>query len=125
MPRISHAFFLLAAACGLVGMCWGMYMGATQDMATHPAHAHLNLVGWVSLALMGTYYALKPAPVRALAWPNFWLSAAGAIVLPLGIAKIMLGRHDGELYAIIGGTLAMLGMALFLAQVAAGALRRP
>lgn len=121
MPRVSYAFFTLAAACGLFGMFWGMYMGSTQNFATHPAHAHLNLVGWLSLAAMGTFYALDQAAASTLAWVNFGLSGAGAIVLPAGIAAIMLG-HDaqGGPLAILGGVLAFAGMATFLASVAGG-----
>jgi hypothetical protein len=124
MPRVSQAFFLLAALCGVVGMMWGMVMGATQDFATHPAHAHLNLVGWVSLAIMGTFYALNPvAAAGRVAWANFCLSALGAVILPWGIARIMLGG-DGEGLAVAGGSLAFLGMLLFLFNVAIGALGR-
>ena len=40
-------------------------MGATQaTICSDPAHAHLNLLGWVTLSLMGGFYALsgKGAP---------------------------------------------------------------
>lgn len=121
MPRLSYAFFTLAALCGLVGMLWGMWMGSTQDFATHPAHAHLNLVGWLSLAAMGTFYALDRRAAGRLGWANFVLSGAGAIVLPVGIAAIMLGKEAaGGLCAVIGGLAAMLGMLLFLLAVLGG-----
>jgi hypothetical protein len=118
MPRLSCAFFTLAALCGLGGMIWGLWMGANQDFATHPAHAHLNLVGWLSLAVMGTFYTLDRAAVSKLGWANFVLSATGAIVLPIGIASIALGHEaTGGASAMVGGLAAFLGMALFVLSV--------
>ena len=121
MPRISYAFFSLAALCGLVGMMWGIHMGATQDFTTHPAHAHLNLVGWVSLAVMGGFYALDRTAPQKLGWVNFWLSALGAIVLPLGIFLIATGHEArGAPAAILGGSAAFLGMLTFVVVVLGG-----
>ena len=33
----------------LAGMVWGLQMAISQDHSAFPAHAHLNLLGWVSL----------------------------------------------------------------------------
>lgn len=121
MPRISYAFFSLAALCGLTGMMWGIHMGATQDFLTHPAHAHLNLVGWVSLAIMGAFYALDRTAPRTLAWINFILSGLGAIILPIGILLITTGHEaQGGLGAIVGGSCAFLGMLVFVVVVLGG-----
>ncbi len=121
MPRISYAFFSLAALCGLTGMLWGIHMGATQDFTTHAAHAHLNLVGWVSLAVMGGFYTLDPTAPRTLGWVNFVLSALGAIILLVGIALITTGHEaPGGLAAFVGGIAAFLGMLTFVAVVLGG-----
>jgi hypothetical protein len=45
----------------LAGMIWGIVTGISQDHSTMPAHAHLHLLGWVSLFLFGMYYGLHPA----------------------------------------------------------------
>ena len=42
----------------LGGMMLGEYMGANNDFTLAPLHAHINLLGWVTLALFGTFYAL-------------------------------------------------------------------
>jgi hypothetical protein len=121
MPRVSRAFFTLAVLCCLSGMLLGMRMGATQDFTMHPVHAHLNLVGWASLALMGTYYTLDRAAVGRLAWVNFVFSGLGAIVLPLGIFMVASGHpNPGETIAMLGGMLALVGIALFLLAVLGG-----
>jgi len=47
-----------------------------------PVHAHLNLLGWVTVALYGTFYALTHASLKPrLAWTNFVLSAIGVVVM--------------------------------------------
>ncbi len=56
MPRVSLAFLLMGAVFGLLGMMWGAYMGVSQDFSARDAH--LNLLGWATLSLMGTFYAL-------------------------------------------------------------------
>ena len=121
MPRISRAFFTLAVLCGLTGMLLGMHMGATQDYTMHPVHAHINLVGWASLALMGGYYALDRAAVGRIAWINFVFSGLGAIILPAGIFLVASGHGgQGETAAMVGGMLALIGMASFLVSVLGG-----
>lgn len=121
MPRVSRAFFTLAVLCGLSGMLLGMAMGATQDFTLHPVHAHLNLVGWASLALMGGYYSLDRAAVGRLAWFNLVFSGLGAVVLPAGIFLVASGHTaPGETAAMLGGLLALIGMASFLVAVLGG-----
>lgn len=121
MPRVSYAFFTLAAVCGLIGMLRGIRMGMTQDFSAHPAHAHLSLVGWVSLAVMGGFYALERGASVRLAWINFILSGLGGTVLPFGIALVIAGHGAlGAPLAIAGGMLAMFGMAAFLVSVLTG-----
>ena len=121
MPRVSYAFFTFAACCALIGMAVGLHMGASQDFALRPAHAHINLVGWLSMAVMGGFYALDRGASQQVAWINFTLSGLGGIVLPTGIALIVTGHEAvGGLMAMVGGTLALLGMACFLIAVLGG-----
>jgi hypothetical protein len=84
MPRVSAAFFAMGVVYLLAGMAWGMQMGASEDFALAPAHAHLNLLGWVTMAIYGTFYALTQASLSPrLAWTNFALSAGGvALMIP-------------------------------------------
>ncbi len=88
MPRISLTFIGTGAFCGLIGMIWGMIMAANPDLRyMHPAHAHLNLLGWVTLSIMGLFYSHPRAVSGRVAWANFLLVALGTIILipPLAI----------------------------------------
>ena len=119
MNRLSLAFFSAAALCALCGMVWGVVMGASQDFTTMPAHAHLNLVGWASLGLMGTFYALSGKDGR-LGWANFALSFLGVLIMVPGLAIYLGGNHAAFGGVIAGSVLALLGMATFVASVLSG-----
>ena len=104
--------------CVLTGMSWGMWMGAHQDFTMAPAHAHLNLLGFVALSIMGTFYALAGdlAPVR-LAWVNFVLSFGSVVILIPMLAKLLAG--DTALGPMMAGPEigAVAGMACFLGSI--------
>jgi hypothetical protein len=119
MPRVSYAFFSLAAFCGLIGTLWGEQMGRSNDHSTFIAHAHLNLVGWVSMAVMGAFYALADGKYpRWFAWTNFVLQAVGAVCLTIAMIFLM-AKVDMRFVplAIVGSLAAILSMATFLVSV--------
>ena len=119
MPRLPLAFFSAAAICALGGISWGLYMGSTQNFTMMPAHAHLNLVGWASLAIMGTFYALSGKAGR-LGWINFFLSAGAVVVMIPSLALVLSGNPGAESTVAAGSTLALLGMATFVIAVLSG-----
>lgn len=126
MPRVSVAFFLVAALGGLAGMIWGSVMGATHDHSLAPAHAHLNLVGWVTLALMGGFYALVPRlAATKLAWANFGLSAFGAAGMPFLLVGVLQGNAAtvGPLMPIVEIPV-IAGMLCFIASIIRSARTR-
>jgi hypothetical protein len=116
MSRLPLAFFSAAVLCALAGMVWGAIMGSSQDFTLAPAHAHLNLVGWASLALMGTFYQLSGKGGR-IGWINFALSTTGAVTMTPFIAMKLSGNNSAEIGIIVGSSLAILGMLTFLAVV--------
>lgn len=118
MRRLPLAFFTAATLCVLAGMVWGAVMGSTEDFSLMPAHAHLNLVGWASLALMGTFYALTGRSGR-VGWLNFGLSTAAVVVMIPALALYLGGDKPAHNAVAIGSGLAILGMAAFFWNVVA------
>ena len=118
MPRLSLAFFSTGAAFGLAGMVWGSVMGARNDFTLAPAHAHLNLLGWVALSVMGAFYALAGAraPMR-LGWINFALSSLGVVVTIPALAKLLSGDKSVLPFLQAGEGLVILGMLTFIAAI--------
>lgn len=120
MPRVSAAFFALGVTCVLIGMIGGMWMGATHDFVAAPAHAHLNLLGWVTMALFGTFYALTRETLSPkLAWTNFWLAAAGVAILTPFLALMLMNGNDPayEPGVTLGSVLSFASMGVFAVSV--------
>jgi FtsH-binding integral membrane protein len=119
MPHVSATFFAFGTLCVLAGMLWGMEMGATENFAVAPAHAHLNLLCWVTMALYGTFYALTSKTMSpGLAWVNFLFSAAGGLVLIPTLA-IYLAKGDKVMipFMIASEVLTVLGLVVFAISV--------
>jgi len=116
MRKLPLAFFTAAALCALGGMVWGAVMGSSEDFTLMPAHAHLNLVGWATLALMGSFYALAGKGGR-LGWINFVASAAAVVVMIPSLAAYLAGNKAAHAGVIAGSVLAILGMLAFLGSV--------
>jgi hypothetical protein len=126
MPRVSAAFFALGVVCLLIGMGMGMNMGASEDFTLMPAHAHLNLLGWVTMAIYGTFYALTHASLKPkLAWTNFVLAAIGVVVMIPSLA-LFLPAHDAKFIpGIVAGEVATLASLLTFAVSVYRELVRP
>ena len=76
--KASTLSFPAAVLFVIAGMVWGLVMAISQDHSAMPAHAHLNLLGWVSLFLFGIFYHLHPTIARsraALAQDSIWIAA--------------------------------------------------
>ena len=116
MPRVSAAFFATGVVFVLIGMAWGMYMGANEDFTLAPAHAHLNLLGWVTLSIYGTFYALTANTMSAkLAWTNFIVSALGILVMIPSLFLLLLNGNDPKFEPgiTVGSMVVALGMVIF------------
>src|SRR5215475_4036019 len=77
----STLCFRAAMLLVLAGMVWGLQMAITDDHSAFPAHAHLNLLGFVSLFLFGFYYRMYPSLDQsraAFAQVSMWI--AGTVV---------------------------------------------
>jgi hypothetical protein len=95
-------------------MIWGLVMAITVDHSSMPAHAHLNLLGWVSLFLFGIYYQLHPWLEGAKsARVQVWGWIVGTIILAIGVALVHTGHVIGDPIAAVGSILVLLDMLLF------------
>jgi FtsH-binding integral membrane protein len=114
----SNLSFKTAVLFALGGFAMGIAMAASHNHAVMPSHAHLTLLGWVSLFLFGFYYRLHPeidckviARVQVLVW------SAGTLLLAGGVALIYSGHSNGEIIAAMGSVqllVALLGFAVLV-----------
>ncbi len=118
MKRHDLWFLLLAATCLVVGVSMGVYMGATHDYILAPVHAHMNLLGWASLALFGLAY--RSYPELGMSWTatlHVALCGPSAVFMPIGIALAVLYEAPG--LAICASLLWLAGCITFFVKIAA------
>lgn len=127
MPRVSAAFFLTGVLFLGAGMIWGMWMGSHEDFTLATAHAHLNLLGWVTAALYGTFYALTRETMSLrLAWTNYALSTTGVIVMIPSLVMLLLSNDTAKWspFVAAGSGIVFLGLVVFAASVLRELIRR-
>jgi len=74
MNNISNWFFRFAVLYLCAGILLGIVMAASQDHGMAPVHAHLNLLGWVTMGIFAFFYRLWPeAAATRLAKTHFWV----------------------------------------------------
>ena len=112
--KASALSFQAAVAFVVAGMIWGIVMAISEDHSAMPAHAHLNLLGWVSLFLFGIYYRLHPSLEEAKsAIVQVWIWIIGTIILAIGVALLHTGHAIGDPIAAVGSFVVLLDMLLF------------
>jgi hypothetical protein len=116
--RISDFCFLAAGLAALCGMTLGIVMGIAQDFTLAPAHAHLNLLGWVTMALYGLYHRSIGRTGGWLGWTQVLAGALGAVLMSGGLAiYLQTGDHGLAGLVVAGSLLAFLAMVLFVGIV--------
>ena len=114
MPNIDRWFLRIAVIYALMAMVLGIVMGISQDHTQMPTHAHLNLVGWVSMAIYALVYRQYPQAAQSrLALPHFWVANIGAVLLTVGVYTQMACMPSLAFIVISGSFVTILGMLIF------------
>lgn len=111
MRKIPFYFIGVSTIFALAGMLYGMYMAGSENHMLAGAHAHNNLLGWVTTAIYGLYYARVSVAVTRLAVVHFWVTLVANLIFPVGIALAIL--QQTSLLAAIGGGLEIISMLIF------------
>lgn len=95
MKRIDLYFLLLAVTLLIGGIVLGIFMAMNKDYQLAPVHAHVNLVGWVSLAIFGlTYRAFPRLKEMRLAGLHFALAAAAGLAMPYALYRAIVLQSE-------------------------------
>jgi hypothetical protein len=112
---LSYFCFCIAALAGLTGMSLGIFMGLQQDFTLAPVHAHVNLLGWVTMSLYGLYHRGIARRSNRLAWVQAIAGGIGFPLMTAGLAAHLTGWSEALFGMIVAGSLLVLiSMALFL-----------
>ena len=114
MPRISDWFFKAAIVFLVIGIGIGLHMAISGNHAVMGAHAHINLLGWVTSAIFATYYALNPAKSEGrLPLFHFGIYVVGVTVMVVALYLLLQGNTAMEPLVAGGSMIAFLGVLLF------------
>lgn len=116
--KLSSFCFLFASLSAVIGIAMGVVMGVAGDFTLMPVHAHVNLLGWVTMSIYGFYHR-SAAEAGLLAVWQVGASSAGVPMMTGGLAGLLLSEHAAFLpVTIIGSLLVLSGAVLFLTVVA-------
>lgn len=114
MPKISEYFFRSAILFLIVGIGIGLHMSITQNHDVIGAHAHINLLGWVTSALFGGYYALNPAKAGGrLPIIQFWAYTVGVAIMAVSLYLLLKGNTALEPVVAVSSLITFAGVLLF------------
>lgn len=113
------AFIKVASVYLLIGVGLGLYMGIAEELQYTPIHAHINLLGWATMALFGLIYHHFPrAGDSKLGKAHFWLHNIGALALIIGMIIFANGNESAALpFAMPGALLVIAATIVFLINI--------
>jgi hypothetical protein len=115
MNKISGNFLKAGLMYVVLGMFLGIGMAASHNHRMMPVHAHLNLVGWASMAIFSLFYQLVPkAASMGLAKVHFLIANLGLLIMAPSIALVLSGVPEGEFGAIAGSLITLGSFLLFI-----------
>ena len=108
-----------AAIFGLIGTFIGSQMAGSTGYALRPIHAHMLLVGWLSVFAWGIFYKVYSIRYKKLVAVHGVLAMAGSFWLTFGMWMYYLNpfNWNGTLVMImfiVGGSLLLLAFFLFV-----------
>jgi cbb3-type cytochrome oxidase subunit 1 len=111
-------FLKIAVVYLIAGVLLGLEMGMRQNFALAPVHAHVNLLGWATLALVGTIYHLYPEAAQTrLARIHFWLHNLALPVFMVSLARLLTGDESMNPVIGISATAVVVSLIVFAANV--------
>lgn len=105
--NLDSKLILIGIVYAILAMIQGQVMAYTADYAFHPMHAHMALVGGVTMMLYGLVYRAYPSMQGdRLVKTQFWLANIGAPVFFAGIGVSIAGGtrwvgHTGSVIVIV------------------------
>lgn len=115
---VGAAWLKLAVLYLIIGVGLGIAMGASENFTLRPVHAHINLLGWATMALAGLVYSVYPqAGLSRLAKVHFWLNNVSLPVMAVALALVLMGERQLIPVLAVSEILAALGILVFAANI--------
>ncbi|MEK3779979.1 hypothetical protein [Paenibacillus sp. FSL R5-0810] len=108
-----------AALFGILGTYVGSKMSGEIDYSLRPIHAHILLVGWLSVFAWGIFYRAFKVKYKKLVAVHGWMAILGAFGLTFGMWMYNLNPFELNetlvmILFIVGGSVLLLAFLLFV-----------
>lgn len=120
MNKYSRILLRFSAIFALVGVFLGSHMAGDGNYAFKSTHAHILVVGWLSLFAWAIFYKIFRPDNKILAIIHVWTAITGSIGLTVGMWFRYIGPFGIDtngifslLFFIIGGTILLISFAVF------------
>lgn len=112
MNKNSQILLRFAGIFGVIGAILGAHMAGSGSYAFRPIHAHILVVGWLSLFAWAVYYKVFQTSQTVLTKVQVWSAIIGSVGLTVGMWLYMVkpfNLPEGlTLIFYIGGGVALL-----------------
>ncbi|WP_269930971.1 hypothetical protein [Aminobacter sp. HY435] len=118
MPSISRMYFITAICFLVAGILVGLQMSIAHDYAATGAHAHTNLLGWVTMSIFGTFHALNPRGAGTrLAKAQYYVYTGGVLVMTPALYLLLTGHPSFEPVVAVSSLVVFVGVLMFAAII--------
>lgn len=121
MNRYSKILLRFSAIFALLGAFLGSHMAGAGSYEFLTVHAHILVVGWLTLFAWAIYYKVFTPENKMLSKLHVWTAIIGAIGLTGGMWFRYVGPFEIDtsgtfslIFFIVGGTILLISFLLFL-----------
>ncbi|MDN4606310.1 hypothetical protein [Sporosarcina highlanderae] len=109
----------ISAIFGMIGAFLGSHMAGAGSYAFRPIHAHILVVGWLSVFAWGVFYKVFKVRAKKLVTAHGWTAIIGSIGLTAGMWLQFMKPFDVHetfalIFYIVGGSILLISFALFV-----------
>ncbi|HEY9581517.1 MAG TPA: hypothetical protein VIR13_00995 [Savagea sp.] len=109
----------ISAIFGLIGAVLGSHMAGSGSYGFRPIHAHILLVGWLSVFAWGAFYRIFKVRASKLISAHGWTGIIGSIGLTAGmwlqfLKPFNVNETIALIFYIVGGSILLISFALFI-----------
>ncbi|MBH0230450.1 hypothetical protein [Halobacillus yeomjeoni] len=115
----TRFFVRVAAVYALIGAFMGSHMAGGGGLELSAIHAHILVVGWLSMFAFAVYYKLFNIPKNSkLSVIHVWSSFIGVFGLTVGMWLYYTRPIEGmqtfnTIFFIVGGTILLIAFVVF------------
>lgn len=119
MNNYSKILLRFSALFSVIGAFLGAHMAGAGSYAFRPIHAHILVVGWLSLFAWAVYYKIFYLKQSLLARLHVWTAIIGSIGLTAGMWLQFLKPFNlpdvfSLIFYIAGGSILLISFVFFL-----------